>query len=413
VIDAAKIAGGCGPALDAPEPSPVSLDGRNGVIRIVGSIGLVAIDVGCRGAVVGLSLLIAAVLLRDRRYSTAARLGAALVMAAAASAICEAPGFPRPWQSWSLVLLAISCGGTVVFWLWARATFDDDFVLRPWHGALLAVIVGMQLFTAGWPATWPALAEAIDRVLPFVYLGLALLAAAQTLTTWRADLVARRLRLRPVVLIGVSVYIAAGVLQGLSGSMASGSMASGSMASGSSVWSVANAFGLFVLMGLAGWNLFQAPPQQASVPLPAAGNVAADVGATALGGENKPAAIEPKLLGRLERLMTVERAYRREGLTIGSLAAELGVPEYRLRQLINEGLGHRNFNSFVNGYRLAEARAALADPVQANVPILTIALDTGFQSLAPFNRAFKMTAGMTPTEYRRQHLTPPEPGFAT
>ncbi|MEA2821749.1 MAG: hypothetical protein QOJ86_3753, partial [Bradyrhizobium sp.] len=30
------------------------------MIRIVGSIGLVAIDVGCRGAVVGLSLLIAA-----------------------------------------------------------------------------------------------------------------------------------------------------------------------------------------------------------------------------------------------------------------------------------------------------------------------------------------------------------------
>jgi AraC-like DNA-binding protein len=182
-------------------------------------------------------------------------------------------------------------------------------------------------------------------------------------------------------------------------------------ASGSSVWSVANAFGLFLLMGLSGWSLFQAAPPQASVLLPAA--VPGDVGATALGGENKPAAIEPKLLGRLERLMTVERAYRREGLTIGSLAAELGVPEYRLRQLINEGLGHRNFNSFVNGYRLAEARAALADPVQANVPILTIALDTGFQSLAPFNRAFKMTAGMTPTEYRRQHLTRPEPGFAS
>jgi AraC-like DNA-binding protein len=378
------------------------------VIRIVGSIGLVAIDVGCRGAVVGLSLLIAAVLLRDRGDSTAARLGAALVMAAAASAICEAPGFPRPWQTWSLVLLAISCGGTVVFWLWARATFDDDFVLKPWHGALGAVIVGMQLFAAGWPATWPALAQAIDRLLPFVYLGLALLAAAQTLTTWRADLVARRLRLRPVVLIGVSAYIAAGVLQSLwPGPDAAGSMAPS--ASGSSVWSVANAFGLFLLMGLSGWSLFQATPQQPSVLLPAAGNV----GATAPEAENKPAAIDPKLLGRLERLMTVERAYRREGLTIGSLAAELGVPEYRLRQIINEGLGHRNFNSFVNGYRLAEARAALADPVQANVPILTIALDTGFQSLAPFNRAFKMTAGMTPTEYRRQQLTRPEPGFAS
>jgi AraC-like DNA-binding protein len=381
------------------------------VIRIVGFGGLMAIDLGCRGAVVGLSLLIAAVLLRDRGDSTAARLGAALVLAAAASAICEAPGFPRPWQTWSLVLLALSCGGTVVFWLWARATFDDDFVLRPWHGALCAVVVGMQLFAAGWPATSPALAQAIERVLPFVYLGLAVLAAAQTLTTWRADLVARRLRLRPVVLIGVSVYIAAGVLQNLwpgpmaSGSMASGSMASGSMASGSSVWSVASAFGLFLLMGLGGWSLFQATgPQQASVLLPAAGKIPREVSATAPEGDNKPTAIEPALLRRLQHLMAVDRVYRQEGLTIGFLSAKLGVPEYRLRQLINEGLGHRNFNAFLNGYRIEEAKAALTDPEQKDVPVLTIALDAGFQSVGPFNRAFKAATDLTPTEFRRLAL---------
>jgi AraC-like DNA-binding protein len=387
----------------------------------VGFGGLTAIDLGCRGAVVGLSLLIAAVLLRDRGDSTAARLGAALVVAAAASAICEAPGFPRPWQSWSLVLLALSCGGPVVFWLWARATFDDDFVLRPWHGALWAAIVGMQLFAAGWAAAWPALAQAIDRVLPLVYLGLALLAAAQTLTTWRADLVARRLRLRPVVLIGVSAYIAAGVVQSLapgpmvsgsmasgsmaSGSMASGSMAFGSMASGSSVWSAANALGLFLLLALGGWGLFRATdPQRASVLLPIAGKIPGDAGATAPEGESKPAAIAPELLRRLRRLMTVERAYRREGLTIGSLSAELGVPEYRLRQLINEGLGHRNFNAFLNSYRIEEARAALADPGQEQVPVLTIAMDTGFQSIGPFNRAFKAATDLTPTEFRRLAL---------
>lgn len=370
--------------------------------------GLMAIDLGCRGAVVGLSLLIAAVLLRDRGDSTVARLGAALVLAAAASAICEAPGFPRPWQIWSLVLLALSCGGTVVFWLWARATFDDDFVLRPWHGALWAVIVGMQLFSAGWSATSPALAQAIDRVLPFVYLGLALSAAAQTLTTWRADLVARRLRLRPVVLIGVSAYIAAGVLQSLwpgpisSGSM-SGSMASGPSASGSSVWSVANAFGLFLLMGLGGWSLFQAGPQQASVLLPTAGKVR-EVSATAPEGEDKPTAIAPALLRRLQHLMAVDRVYRQEGLTIGFLSAKLGVPEYRLRQLINEGLGHRNFNAFLNGYRIEEAKAALSDPEQKDVPVLTIALDAGFQSVGPFNRAFKAATDLTPTEFRRLAL---------
>ena len=68
---------------------------------------------------------------------------------------------------------------------------------------------------------------------------------------------------------------------------------------------------------------------------------------------------------------------------------------------INQGLGHRNFNSFVNGYRIAEVKAALADPRQAEVPVLTIALDAGFNSLGPFNRAFKAETGLTPTEYRR------------
>ena len=107
------------------------------------------------------------------------------------------------------------------------------------------------------------------------------------------------------------------------------------------------------------------------------------------GRRGRPTAIDAALLRRLEHLMSVERAYHREGLTIGSLSTELGVPEYRLRQLINEGLGHRNFNAFLNSYRIEEAKAALADPGQKDVPVLTIAMDTGFQSIGPFNRAFK------------------------
>jgi AraC-like DNA-binding protein len=83
-------------------------------------------------------------------------------------------------------------------------------------------------------------------------------------------------------------------------------------------------------------------------------------------------------------------------LTIGSLSAELGVPEYRLRQLINEGLGHRNFNAFLNRYRIEEAKAALADAGQKEVPVLTIAMDAGFQSLGSFNRAFKAATDLTP-----------------
>jgi AraC-like DNA-binding protein len=87
-------------------------------------------------------------------------------------------------------------------------------------------------------------------------------------------------------------------------------------------------------------------------------------------------------------------------LTIGVLAGRLGVAEHRLRRVINQTLGHRNFNVFLNGYRLAEVKAALADPAQDAVPITTMALDAGFQSLGPFNRAFKSDTGLTPSEYR-------------
>jgi AraC-like DNA-binding protein len=107
------------------------------------------------------------------------------------------------------------------------------------------------------------------------------------------------------------------------------------------------------------------------------------------------------------------KIYREEGLSIAVLSGKLGIPEYRLRRLINQQLGHRNFSTFVNGYRLAEAMAALADPGQSEVPILTIALDTGFGSIGPFNRAYKAHVGLTPTEYRRQRLGEARKGEAS
>ena len=50
-------------------------------------------------------------------------------------------------------------------------------------------------------------------------------------------------------------------------------------------------------------------------------------------------------------------------------------------------------------------KAALSDPSQRDVQVLTIAMDAGFQSIGPFNRAFKADTGMTPTEFRRHALT--------
>jgi AraC-like DNA-binding protein len=114
--------------------------------------------------------------------------------------------------------------------------------------------------------------------------------------------------------------------------------------------------------------------------------------------------LDAALLAALRKLIDHGKVYREPDLSIASLSQKLDMPEYRLRHLINHQLGHRNFSAFVNGYRLAEAEAALSDPAQADVPVLTIALDAGFGSIGPFNRAFKAQTGVTPTEYRRMRL---------
>ena len=97
-------------------------------------------------------------------------------------------------------------------------------------------------------------------------------------------------------------------------------------------------------------------------------------------------------------------AFIEQGLTIGALADKIAVPEHQLRALINRGLGFRNFAAFLNSYRIDYAKRILSNPEQARLPVLTIAMDAGYSSLAPFNRAFKAIEGVTPTEYRRQAL---------
>lgn len=96
--------------------------------------------------------------------------------------------------------------------------------------------------------------------------------------------------------------------------------------------------------------------------------------------------------------------YRESGLTIGVLAEKLGVPEHRLRALINQRLGYRNFSDFLNSHRIADAREWLGDPAKVDLPVLTLAMDLGYGSLAPFNRAFRDATGTSPSDYRRSAI---------
>jgi AraC-like DNA-binding protein len=352
-----------------------------------------ALDLGLRGAAAGLFLmLMVVVLVRGRPLQTIRLLGAAMAASGAAYAIATAPFVPKATLWWSFPILA---GNPVIFWLWARAAFDDDFTVRRWHGLLWLVIVGIGFSVFYTWTTWPMLAKAGARSLSIVALLLSLAAAVQTVRTWRADLVAGRRRLRLAVLVLSLLFIAL---------LAGSDLTSISSKSYGISGSLLSAVGLLALAALAGWSVFHPP---AASPVAMATDAFGAAGSTAQVEPRADAGRErvaPLLLRRLDHLMTVERVYRQEGLTIGMLAAKLDLPEYRLRQVINEGLGYRNFNAFLNRYRLDEAKAWLSDVSQRDVPVLTLALDAGFQSIGPFNRAFKADTGVTPTEFRRDAI---------
>ena len=95
--------------------------------------------------------------------------------------------------------------------------------------------------------------------------------------------------------------------------------------------------------------------------------------------------------------------YREAGLTISSLAQKLSVPEYRLRSFIHKQLGFRNFNAMLHQFRVEDASELLIEHDKTSIPVLTIALAVGYQSITPFNNAFRRIKGVTPSEYRKLH----------
>ena len=104
------------------------------------------------------------------------------------------------------------------------------------------------------------------------------------------------------------------------------------------------------------------------------------------------------LLERLNHLMEVEKAYTKKDLTVVGVAKKLGTNKSYVSQVINEGKG-MNFSSYVNEYRVKEARRLLTDKSYHHLKIESIAGDSGFNSVSAFNNAFKKFTGLTPSYY--------------
>jgi AraC-like DNA-binding protein len=342
-------------------------------------ISFTSLDMMARGGSLALLVLWSWVLFRDHRQALAAKLALAMNAAIVCHVVASVPGPFGPMTVLDIFLDAGSSSVFATFWLFTRAWFEDEprFSWRTWAIAaaptLLVVLVDIfQLDRI--PETSPFWFPLL-RGLWFA-LGISGLWIA-----WRGradDLVEQRrvLRLRLAAAIG-GLAIIVNIVE----------IAVFMFGAPIGLRSVTQ-FGIVLITGLLCASMFTVRQPDLF------GQVRKPEDAT------PPHPNDDFLAAKLHTYMKSELPHRDESMTIAKLAAQLGEQEYRVRRLINGQLGYRNFAAFLNGYRLGEVKAALGDPTQKEVSILTIALDAGFGSLGPFNRAFREAEEMTPSEYR-------------
>jgi len=110
----------------------------------------------------------------------------------------------------------------------------------------------------------------------------------------------------------------------------------------------------------------------------------------------------------LKKAMDVNLYYQDAELSLPSLADALDIPPHELSRIINVVFG-KNFNDFINGYRIREVTRKMKDPAYDRLTLVGIAFDAGFNSKATFNRTFRQITGKSPKEYKndlkKEHST--------
>jgi putative ABC transport system permease protein len=102
---------------------------------------------------------------------------------------------------------------------------------------------------------------------------------------------------------------------------------------------------------------------------------------------------------RLKEAVGANRLYEDAELTLTTLAVKLRLQPHELSRIINLGL-KKNFNDFINEFRVREVARKMQDPACDRLTLLGIAYESGFNSQRTFSRVFKDMTGKTPAEYK-------------
>lgn len=300
-----------------------------------------------------------------------------LGLGVAAYLLLTAPYSPRPQGFIRSVLLMFTHTMPVFLWLYGKQLFDDGFDLRRWpiFGklalALLAIFYMYVFLIRGGGGHL----QMVSHVIALIFIVHLL---ASVIATWRNDLIEQRRVARFWFVLLVGLFFLMLDLVELSNTRLNRHQ----------IFMLMNAsiclIGTSVTAALLFFHELSTKPEFVSSTTPETPRYS-----RLIPQEN---ALAKKLHSFIE-----DAGYLQPDLTISKLAGQLECADHHLRKLINQSLGYTNFNAFLNHYRIETARKRL---VETSLPVLTIALDVGYGSIASFNRAFKEIVGITPTVYR-------------
>ena len=106
---------------------------------------------------------------------------------------------------------------------------------------------------------------------------------------------------------------------------------------------------------------------------------------------------------KVSNFMSLEKPYLNPDLNLSDLAELLQMNRAQLSQTINSGF-NKNFNDFVNEYRVNTFKEKLQLGEHKQLSLLGIAFDCGFNSKATFNRVFKKITNSSPSEFLNSHI---------
>ena len=104
---------------------------------------------------------------------------------------------------------------------------------------------------------------------------------------------------------------------------------------------------------------------------------------------------------RLGIIITSEKPYLQQELTLNILAELIGVPDKKLSSYLNHSL-NTSFYDYVNKCRVEEVKEKLQSEEYQKYSLLGLAFSAGFNSKSSFYRAFKKETGISPTDFRKK-----------